>query len=189
MSHLRPDEYVDAADETLAAERRAHLDDCVECRGQFGQFMAMLGTVRGVPGPAPSPLMWAFLSDRIRRAVADEAVPRPAYRWFQWPVLAPFGALALVVVALLTAVPRSEGELRQVQVAMNLDRLEADADLSDLEAPWDVMSALIEDVDFESGPGITIPPGSADQAVGQLTADEQQELVRLLRLELQETGG
>ncbi len=124
MTHLRPDEYVDAIDETLAAERRTHLAGCAECRAQVAHLATLLGEVREVSVPEPSPLFWGSLSERIRVEVANEGVPRREYRWFQWPVLAPLGALAIVVLALVSAVPQGSVELWQAQIAAKADLFE-----------------------------------------------------------------
>jgi hypothetical protein len=190
MNHLRPDEYVDAIDGTLAEERHAHVASCGECRGEVSRLASLLGRVREINAPEPSPLFWGALSERIRRAVAGESVPRREHRWFQWPVLAPLGALAVIVLALVWAVPQGQGELRQTQVAMRLGTFSAGDGAADIETPWELMAALADDVDFEATDhGLVIPPGSADRAAGQLTTAEQQELLRLLREELQDTGG
>jgi hypothetical protein len=190
MTHLRPDEYVDAIDETLAAERRTHLAACAECRAQVAHLTTLLGEVREVSVPEPSPLFWGSLSERIRVAVANEGVPRREYRWFQWPVLAPLGALAIVVLALVSAVPQGSVELWQAQIAAKADLFEPVAAAGDVDASWDLMAALADDIDFDTAEnGVAILPGSADRAAGHLTAAEQEELVRLLREELQGTGG
>jgi hypothetical protein len=50
---------------------------------------------------------------------------------------------------------------------------------------WVMLTELVGDIDIEtaSAAGV-IEPGSAEQAVLQLTAEEQQELTRLLKAEL-----
>jgi hypothetical protein len=106
--------------------------------------------------------------------------------------LAPLGALAIVVLSLVSAVPQGSVEVwqAQLQVASKADLFEPIGAAGDVDASWDLMAALADDVDFDTGEnGVAILPGAADRAAGHLTAAEQEELVRLLREELQGTGG
>ena len=61
----------------------------------------------------------------------------------------------------------------------------------DADAHWEMVSALIGDLDLNAAQqaGLATLPGTADQAGLQLTSAEQQELLRLLREELQRAGG
>jgi hypothetical protein len=49
-----------------------------------------------------------------------------------------------------------------------------------------MLADLVGDIDLDtaSAAGVTFMPGDAEQAVLQLTAEEQQELTRLLKAEL-----
>jgi hypothetical protein len=112
-------------------------------------------------------------------------------RWFQWPVLVPLGALASLVLVLASAIPQRAAELADDQMAIS-----AIDDVHDVDAPvdpdahWELMAALIAGVDFEADQSaVGGAPGMADAAVTQLTAAERQELLRLLREELQHSGG
>jgi hypothetical protein len=51
---------------------------------------------------------------------------------------------------------------------------------------WVMLADLVGDIDLDtaSAAGVTLLPGDAEQAVLQLTAEEQQELTRLLKAEL-----
>jgi hypothetical protein len=192
MNHLTPDEFIDAVGQTLPPARQAHLHACEDCRLQVAQMTAMVREVRDVAVPAPSPLFWGHLSDRVRRAIAVEpAVPPAVARWFQWPVLVPLGALASLVLVLASAVPQRVVQPRDdgMAVAAIDDLHDADAPV-DPEAHWELMAALIANVDFDADQSaMGGAPGAADAAVTQLTAAEQQELLRLLREELQHSGG
>jgi predicted anti-sigma-YlaC factor YlaD len=190
MNHLRPEECVDAVDDTLAAERQAHLASCRECRAEVSRIASLLGRVREVTVAEPSPLFWGALSARVRGAIAGERVPRREFRWFEWPVLAPLGTLAVLVLGLVWAVSQGPGELRHTQVAVSPELFELAGEAAEIETPWELMAALVQDVDFDAADHqVVIVPGSADGAAGQLTAAEHQELLRLLREELQGAGG
>ncbi len=177
MTHLTLDELIDAVEGLLAPDRQAHLAACEVCQRQLTELSEVLGEARRVAVPEPSPLFWQHFSARVRGAIDLEPGGRwPA--WLRWQVLAPLGALALIVVALATNIrPRSEAP----------DHL---ADDSTLDAPfggdsWAPLTVLVGDLDLEtaSAAGV-IEPGAAEQAVLELTAEEQQELTRLLKAEL-----
>jgi hypothetical protein len=193
MTHLSSDELVDAIEETLTVERLAHLTACDACAEQLAQLRGVLADVGGVEVSEPSPLFWEQLSVSVRRAIAEEAASSPRqWRWFNWPVLVPVGALGALVLALVSAVPQGADRLLQVQLAMSGATETLDADMpADADAHWDLMAALIGDLDFdgEEPTGMNAMPGTADQAVLQLSSAEQQELVRLLREELDRSGG
>ena len=193
MTHLTADELVDAIEETLAAHRLAQLTACEACAGQLAQVRAVLTEVGAVEVSEPSPLFWDRLSDNVRRAIAEEtAAPLHPWRWFNWPVLVPLGALTALVLALVSAVPQGPDAVLELQWAMSNSIETADADPpADGEAHWELMAALIDEVNFdgEEPAAMTAMPGAADQAILQLSSAEQQELMRLLRAELDRSGG
>ena len=51
---------------------------------------------------------------------------------------------------------------------------------------WVMLADLVGDIDLDTAAaaGVIVEPGVAEQAVLQLTAEEQQELTRLLKAEL-----
>ena len=53
MSHLTPEEFVEATDETLPPARRAHLASCDACRRDVAQLAGLLGEVAKVTVPEP----------------------------------------------------------------------------------------------------------------------------------------
>jgi hypothetical protein len=193
MTHLTPDEFVDAVERTLAPNRQQHLADCEPCRERLARLGGVLAEVHAVEVPEPSPLFWDHLSENVRRSVAAEprVPPRPA-RWFDWPVLVPLGALAGLLLALVSAVPHGAADVARLQLAMSLagDSLETDAAV-DSDDHWELMAMLVGEVDFDAvdQEGITAAPGTVDAVLPQLTSAEQQELMRLLREELEGSGG
>ena len=193
MNHLTPDEFIDAVEGTLLPARQAHVRECNHCRLHVAQMTTMLNEVRGVGVPEPSPLFWDYFPDWVRRAIAVEpAVPPRLARWFQWPVLVPLTALASIVLVLASAVPeRAVGLVDSEMAVTGIDTApEADAAV-DPDADWELMAALAAGVDFDTTDqsALDSAPGAADEAVMQLSAAEQQELLRLLREELQHSGG
>jgi len=194
MSHLTRDELVDLAEGILSSARRAHLDSCTACRDQGRELTALLRDARTVAVPEPSPLFWDRFSDRVRQAIADEPIaPRPWSRWLRWPVLAPVAGLALLVLALATAVPR-QSVVESIVAVNHPERAAAGID-SDAELAVDSAFAFIVesvgplDLDTAQEAGIAMLPGAADRAALHLTDEEQDELVRLLQQELGRGSG
>src|SRR5262245_46229042 len=116
MKHLTPSEFIDAAEDALAAARAAHLDACADCRAQAANLTAALRQADAGEIPEPSPLFWNHLSARVREAVATESIaPRSVFGSFldgwnglgrQAPTLA--GVMLAVAVGALMLLSRHE---------------------------------------------------------------------------------
>jgi len=189
MRHLTPTELVDALDGTLSADRTAHLTSCEACSRQQRQLLNLLAETRQVDVPEPSPLFWERLGDRVRVAIHHEppAVRRP--RWFAWPVLAPLAAMTVLVVALGAALSRDHALVSAPEASVATS--DTGAEDAALEAVWALAADLVVAVDGTEAPetDLLIAPGSAERAAGELSSDEQAELVRLLQQELGRSGG
>ena len=179
MTHLTPDELIDAVDETLMPERHAHLAACDVCRGNVDALSATLDDAKQASVPEPSPLFWNHFSERVRVAI-DDAPSSPWPGWLRWQVLAPLGVAAMIILGLMIAVPK--------QAPVDSVAVQAPEAAEALQAPenWAMVTALVGTIDLDtaSAAGV-IEPGVAEQAVLHLTAEEQQELTRLLKAELQ----
>jgi hypothetical protein len=188
MTHLSPDELIDAMEadaghsETvgmLAPARQSHLAACEACQRELAALSAAFNDARRVSVPEPSPLFWQHFSERVRVAIDHDTAPgrnRPA--WLRWQVLAPVGALALLLLALTIAVPKPEADTSMLNDVASLEPARADDN-------WVMLANLVGDIDLDtaSAAGV-IEPGVAERAVLALTAEEQQELTRLLMAEL-----
>ena len=177
MTHLTPDELIDAMEALLPAARQAHLAACEECRRQLADLQAVLGEAKQVSVPEPSPMFWPHFSQRVSAAIANESTPDNAWpTWLRWQVLLPIGAAAMIILALMISVPKRE---RVHEVAEVPAPVEVPSD------SWNTVADLVGELDVEtaSAAGV-IGPGVAERAVLELTADEQQELTRLLKEEL-----
>jgi hypothetical protein len=194
MNHLTSDELIDAMEGLLTGDRRAHLASCDACRRELADLSSVLSEAKLVGVPEPSPLFWTHFSERVRVAVAAQPAAGGGWPgWLRWQMLAPIGALALVLVALMTAVPtryRTETSgpdglaARTPNAPDALDAPDA-PDAPGVSDNWVMLADLVGDIDLEmaSAAGV-IGPGVAEQAVLELTAEEQQELTRLLKAEL-----
>ena len=190
MNHLRPDELVDAVEDALAPDRRTHLAVCEICRVEVSQLAAILGDTRAIGMPEPSPLFWDRLSHRVRVAIAEEPAATHGFpQWLQWPVLVPFAGLAVLLMMLASAIP-----VPKVETAIADDQLTRGAMAAVSEDPsadaaedtWVAVTDLIGPLDIRTveAAGMFGAPGAAEQAVLDLTSDEQEELIRLLKQEL-----
>jgi len=188
MTHLTPDELVDAVEGTLAGDRKAHADTCAVCRAQAAQVSAMLVETRGIDVPEPSPLFWDHFSARVHQAIAAEAVPsRRGWipPWLRAPVLVPLGALVLLVMSLAIALPRAPGSPDRVTSATAIDASAPDLTATGVEG-WAVVAELVGPIDLDGAvdAGIAMGPGTAELVALDLSTAEQTELVRLLRAEM-----
>lgn len=185
MRHLTPDQILNIVEHTSLTEtERAHLGSCAECRATAAQLTSALRIARQAEVPEPSPLFWDRFSDRVREEVAaDQKETWRGTRAWRWPVLVPFTGLAVLVLALVSAVvPQDSGDEAAVtQIAWDGAPDSAWALLSDLVGPLDVETA--------QQAGIAASPGAAEEVVLLMTASEREELVRLLRQELEQPGG
>jgi hypothetical protein len=204
MNHLTPDELIDAVEGTLDPARGAHLDTCTACGEETARLRAILHEARQADMPEPSPLFWDHFSTRVRAAIETEQTPRRAWlpQWLRWPVLVPLAGLALLVLALANAVPRTGPHARLPRVGPTPAALlstEADAraegtavgDLSRIgEREWAVISEIVGALEIEEARdmGIAVNPGDTERIALRLSAAEQRELVRLIKEEMDKAG-
>ncbi|MEW6323598.1 MAG: hypothetical protein AB1635_21205 [Acidobacteriota bacterium] len=187
MTHLKPDELVDAAEGTLEAGREAHLRACAGCRDQVDRLKAILREAASVDVPDPSPLFWDHLSARVRQAIEADATPSTSWVpvWLRWSVLGPMAALAVLVIVLADALPHPTPDAAQTATAAVAEAGVDDADGSG-DAPWQFVADLAETINLEQAreAGLLAGPGAAERAFSVLDTAEQAELMRLLRAEL-----
>lgn len=179
MTHLTPDELIDAMEKMLPADRQAHLASCEQCRSQLDDLVGVLHEAKQVSVPDPSPLFWNHFSQRVRVAIDQQpAANRGWPAWLRWQVLLPLGAAAMLILGLMMTMP--------IDVDSPDDwRLVDSTPLEPVGESWGAVEDLVGHLDIEtaSAAGV-IAPGVAELAVLELTAEEQQELTRLLQAEL-----
>ena len=176
MTHLAHDELIDAMEGLLAADRQVHLRTCDKCQGQLAGLSMALSEAKQTSVPEPSPLFWRHFSERVGTAIDQGASAGTSWpSWMRWQILVPLGAVALIILGLMVAVPKPESR----------DSSQA---LQAPQAPdtWVMVTELVGEIDLDvaSAAGV-IEPGVAEEAVLHLTAEEQLELTRLLKAELQ----
>jgi hypothetical protein len=191
MKHLSADELIDAMEGTLDPALSGHLARCAACSEQVSQLAAALRDAKHVDVPEPSPLFWDHLSTRVRAAIETEPAPERSWLpdWLRWPVLVPLGALALLVLSLVVSMPREPQVTPEISIAT------ADAPVTDDlaiagEQEWAVVTEIVGPLEIDQAHemGIALTPGDADRIAQQLDADEQRELIRLIKEEMDKSG-
>ena len=192
MNHLTPDELIDAVEGTLDPALEAHLARCTRCEEEVTRLRAVLHEARAVDVPEPSPLFWDHFSTRVRAAIETEPVPERGWLpvWMRWPVLVPIAALVLAVTALMISLPRERDVVPVVADAGAVDAAVADDPATAGEQEWAVVAEIVGPVGIDQAheAGITLNLGDADRIALQLDADEQRELIRLIKEEMDKSG-
>ena len=190
MTHLTPDQLVDAVEGALESSGHAHLESCSACRIEVDRLAATLGVAQQVAIPDPSPLFWEHFSNRVRTAVAQEPVARPWPLWLRWPVLVPLSALGLLVIALITAVPQAPRMATPPVAVADTPAAVLEPEAADEDSAWAFILESVGSLDVETAQeaGIAASPGEAERVALHLTDAEQVELVRLLEDELTRRG-
>jgi hypothetical protein len=178
MTHLTPDELIDAMEGMLSPERQAHLATCEECQRALAGLSTVLSDAKQASVPEPSPLFWTHFSERVGTAIDQDSNQAGGWpSWMRWQVLAPIGVAAMIIFALAM---NMRGRAVPDDIADNAPAVEQPGDT------WAMVTELVGDIDLDtaSAAGV-IEPDVAERAVLHLTAEEQQELTRLLKAELQ----
>jgi hypothetical protein len=195
---LTPDEFVDLVDGTLAADRAAHLATCAACTATATDVREALAAAMSAEVPEPSPLFWPSVNARVQAAVTESS-PTGWRAWLRLDVLVPMAGLALVVVAIASAIdavspaeqfPADRG---MVWIGDGTASMEFASEVADEPLPVPAASAVNDDAfammaDLASALpeggwdalGVTRLP-DLDIAAAALTADERDALAALLQ--------
>lgn len=192
MRHLTPDELLAAAEADRIPDGH-HVEACATCRDEVLALRAIIGMTRVVEVPEPSPLFWDHLSARVRHAV--DAVPGPAVdtgRWASWRWHLISGGLAAAVVTGVLVVGRTpvtflpasvDEDVASMTVPLAEIQAGANDDGLDFELVADAAGNLAAD---DAGELLDVgAPGASDTVLSALSDEEEQELARLLRAEME----
>lgn len=154
----------------------------------------LIARLRAEEVPEPSPLFWEHLSQRVHDAVAVEPVPSRSWLhgfrvvWAGGVV----AAMAVVVLAVTlstrhaptgaetTPVAQTQTAVADTAVAANaLPALEDDVSFA-------VMGELASEINFEEAgaAGLMVSPSAAEDALSEMSGDDQRALVELLQQEI-----
>lgn len=207
MKHLAPDELVDLLDGAGSGASRAHVASCDGCRNRLDELGAAMRLASEVEVPEPSPLFWDYLSARVRERIAEESAADEARAWswsrveaWRWVVPMALGFAVLLLVGSRLGVNQVEPPTTQQArgtatgvAAPSRDQAATEVEIGSSaieDASWTVLASISEDLSWDDAvqAGLAVAPGASDRAALQLTADEQRELIRLLRAELGAKG-
>ena len=186
-THFTPEQFVDAMEQPLSAERQAHLSVCRDCANQLAEMRMLMGDVSLAGNvPEPSPLFWNHLSARVRDAVDAQPVPVASWwrGWGRFALIA--GALGAVVltVSLRTASHVSSGRGPAADSA--IQRGGTTVLSSESEAMFGMIETLAASMRADQAFDAGLAPGGAatDAAIDALSPAQRRELMRLLRAEM-----
>ena len=105
---LRPDQFIDVLDGTADAATAAHVVGCAGCQATVAEVRLALAAAVEVEVPEPSPLFWTQMNARVRGALDDARQDSAGgwWGWLRWDVVVPLAGMAMIVVALTSAVGR-----------------------------------------------------------------------------------
>jgi hypothetical protein len=201
MRHLSNARLVEVAEGTAAPEALAHSESCDRCRGQVEDLRAATMLARGVDQPEPSPLFWEHFPRRVVRALdADSAAPGRSAGWLRGRLAASVVFVAAVAVAATVGYLRWSGVRhtadsdRSVAAPMGArvdPRQSAEVPTFSDDTSWVVLSQMAEGMDWDTAQdaGLGLVSGWTERAASQLSEEEQDELVRLLRAEVERPAG
>lgn len=199
--HLSIDDYLRASAGDASPTVRVHLDTCGECRALVESLVRTEREARETGVPEPSPLFWAHLSERIRRAV-DASPPSSRWAWLKssrvawpgWRLAWQTGASVAVTLAAVTiwtvagSRPATETAARPPSVASPQDALGVPMLAEQVDPEWQLMMDMTSETDVDSltlGLGV----GTADQAFDSLSEEDRMSLSEWLALELEPAQG
>lgn len=189
MKHLSNEEILAAVEGS--ADHASHLTACDSCRTRVDELRRVLSLASEVDVPEPSPLFWDHFSERVRDAVSTEPQPQLAgWRFTVGWTASVVGALAIVVMGVAVSMKTAQ-PAGPVVPPPTAEVAGAGSNLSswDDDPTWALMGELASQIDWEdaSEAGLAAQPGSADQALAQMSEEEQRQVVELLQLELQKS--
>jgi len=209
MRHLSESELIDLAergDEVGAS----HLRECERCRRQLADLCETMSAVAEVDVPDPSPLFWEHFSSRVRDAVAAQGRSPSAFarraglseafarrfregrRVVGWAGAAALLAIVLAALAgsrLFQPADRRMPTETTAFVTGSVPPSSAFSDDAALALVADLASNLDDDAATELATSAVAPrPGVVEESVGAMSAQEREELGRLIGEEMKRPG-
>ena len=191
MRHLDRETLLDLA-EGRTSDGSAHVTSCEACRRQVDELRGVLSAIHAVDVPEPSPLFWDHLSARVLEQVRSESPARGWGLWqWTWRLAVPFGAVLALIVAVAVWThrgiePAGSPVLGPAAMADLSDRGDIQSDDPSLALLTDLAETV--NVDDASAAGLAPESAAIDREVGNLTADERDELRSILKQELSKSG-
>jgi hypothetical protein len=182
-THLSPEQFIEAAEGTLAHAASSHLEACEACRREVSELVALMGDLQTASDRTePSPLFWDHFSQRVQAATAAEPVPAHSW-WHAWRPIATVAAVAAMVLLMVELrMPRATSAPGTSGVS---GVTPADSNLAAVPAGDDAMNFVTElaaDLSWDDLQQVAQPSRDVTiAAVDQLTASQRAELARLVK--------
>ena len=199
-THLSSQEFVDAIEGGLAADRRRHLDSCAVCQTEVEALRTIVVDLDSdADMPEPSPLFWEHFQSRVDAAVREEAMAPGRAPW--WQVLMGAGVVrtwltagATVAALVMVTAIYVRGPVDTERPADAIDQAEAPLDVTVVPdeaalvlggAQWDFVSGMLATLEEDDMRSVLTPSGNAvDAAMGNLSESERKTFLRLLQAEM-----
>jgi hypothetical protein len=192
MNHLSRSDLLDLLDEpAAAATHRLHLKSCEACRGMVASLRATLADVRREDAPEPSPLFWDHFTARVAEAIREES---PAARnhsrlgWFGGPAAGWTSAALLILLGMTTVISRVTLHAPTPVVRTGVVGM---SESPELDQNWVEVREAARNLSWDAtqaADAIGADPGTAEQVVMELNAEERAELARLIDGEIKRSG-
>jgi hypothetical protein len=180
-SHLSAQEFVDALEGALRADRQAHVDACDVCSRQIAELTRVRREAQGADAASePSPLFWDHFSARVR--AATQAEPIRALSWWEraWrPVLIGGAATAATAIAVVIF----QGRSQPVVPAGPTEYAVMSEPVVD-EAALELMAEIAVDASNEELESARPGRATTRAVIDELTPEQQAEFIRLIKAEI-----
>jgi len=187
MTHLTPQQFVDAVDGTLSAVHPDHLSACRACREELASLRALAGEVEALEASEPSPLFWEHFSRRVHAATSTEPLPSSSGWWktvWNPMITIALAAATMAIVLSVRSMPRPSDAVEPLSAVTPVaeDAMASDTSQDDpLTFVARIASALPQgDLQQTAAPTRDV----ANAALDDLNADQRAELVRLIKAKI-----
>jgi hypothetical protein len=193
MSHLSDREFVDLIEDVLPPARVTHVLDCAECRAEADAMRDLLARTSEADVPEPSPLFWEHFSSRVRERIEHAEIGDTSgsswSRQFGWKWVVPVALMAMVAFGVWRWSPRVHAPVpMRAELPAGIDGVSDISDADNDEA-WAIVRTVADESSWDDVTDASLHQGSAENALAMLTAEERQELVRLLEAETRKRPG
>jgi hypothetical protein len=184
-THLSAQEFVDAVEGMLAADRQDHLAACEACGRAVTELREVTSEARAaLTVPEPSPLFWDHFSRRVRAATDTEIVPIVAPRWWEsaWGPMAAISSVvsAVALVALVYTSRTAQPDATAVASAVAIAAAEPMID----EGSLSLIAQIAADQSDEDLQAARPTMGATAAVIDELTPAQQTEFLRLIKAEM-----
>ncbi|NQW02435.1 MAG: hypothetical protein HQ485_00230 [Acidobacteria bacterium] len=184
--HLSSQEYVDAVDGTLSSVRQAHVARCAQCRAEVESLVGSVMTLTQDDVPEPSPLFWDHFPQRVQTTTQAEGFSASDTLWWaRWKTVATAAIAVAGVVVAATIYTRPATTAIEPMDSV-LGALETAASVT-VEAQWEFVTNVLGSLETEGVRSSLSPSAQAvDAAFEDLSVEERENFMRLLRAEMDE---